>query len=100
MVIFKGFVQNSVSLLERAQFSSHLVVGIYVENCVRTGNIHSSRLFNYYAQEKGYCELLASLSMFLCPFTREHERITQVGVEPAQSRLLFLDAYNHLDVLT
>ena len=80
-------------LIKRACFSSHLVLKIYVENCVRTRNIRINGVHTSYGQEKGYYELLSLLSMLfvhLFVHIRECDYSTQVGVEP----VFYLDINN------
>ena len=41
---------------------------IYVENFVCTGSLHRNTVYTEYVQEKGSCELLVLLYMFLWTF--------------------------------
>ena len=64
---------------------SHLVLGNYAENHIRTWDLCRDRVDIKYVQEKGYCEILVSLCMLfvhLFVHTKECDRSTHIGVEP------------------
>ena len=87
-IFFGGFAQtqNSILLLRRAHFLSHLVLRIYGGNIVRTKNMCVEVAHIYiFLHEKEYFKLLVLLSLLfvhLFVHIRACGCSTQVGVEP------------------
>ena len=65
----KVLLQNPILLLKIACFSRHIVMGIYVGDCIRTGNLHRKQRMYQLCKRKGFLQARSLAIYVICvPF--------------------------------